>query len=73
MAVPATHTMDFFERQDQARRSTRRLIAYFMLAVILIILSIYIAGITIFFGASVFTAVALVTGVISVMSVLPAG
>ena len=53
MAVPATHTMDFFERQDQARRSTRRLIAYFMLAVILIILSIYIAGITIFFGFNV--------------------
>jgi len=45
--------MDFFERQDQARRSTRRLIAYFMLAVILIILSIYIAGITIFFGFNV--------------------
>ena len=53
MAVPATHTMDFFERQDQARRSTRRLIAYFMLAVILIILSIYIAGLTIFFGFNV--------------------
>ena len=53
MAVPSTHTMDFFERQDQARRSTRRLIAYFMLAVILIILSIYIAGITIFFGFNV--------------------
>jgi len=53
MAVPATHTMDFFERQDQARRTTRRLIAYFMLAVILIILSIYIAGITIFFGFNV--------------------
>lgn len=53
MATPSTHTMDFFERQDQARRSTRRLIAYFMLAVILIILSIYIAGITIFFGFNV--------------------
>ena len=48
MAAPATHTMDFFEHQDQARRSTRRLITYFMLAVILIILSIYIAAITIF-------------------------
>ena len=55
MAVTATHTMDFFERQDQARRTTRRLIAYFMLAVILIILSIYIAGITIFFGFNVNT------------------
>ncbi len=53
MAVSATHTMDFFERQDQARRSTRRLIAFFMLAVILIILSIYIAAIAIFFGFNV--------------------
>ena len=53
MAVPATHTMDFFERQDQAHRSTRRLIAYFMLAVILIILTVYIAGIAIFFGFNV--------------------
>ena len=50
MAVPATHTMDFFERQDQARRSTRRLIVYFIMAVILIILSIYIAAIAIFLG-----------------------
>ena len=55
MAVAATHTMDFFERQDQARRSTRRLIAYFMLAVVLIILSIYIAAIAIFFGFNVHT------------------
>ena len=53
MAVPATHTMDFFERQDQARRSTRRLLVYFMLAVILIILSIYIAVIAIVYGFSV--------------------
>ena len=53
MAVPATHTMDFFERQDQARRNTRRLIAYFMLAVILIILTVYIAGVAIFFGFNV--------------------
>ena len=53
MAVQTTHTMDFFERQDQARRTTRRLIAYFMLAVILIILSIYIAAIAIFLGFNV--------------------
>ena len=51
MAVPATHTMDFFERQDQARRSTRRLIVYFIMAVILIILSIYIAAIAIFWAS----------------------
>ena len=53
MAVPATHTMDFFERQDQARRSTRRLIVYFMLAVIMITLAIYIAVIAIVYGSSV--------------------
>ncbi len=53
MAVPATHTMDFFEYQDQARRSTRWLIAYFILAVILIILSIYFAVIAIVYGYSV--------------------
>ncbi len=53
MAVPATHTMDFFEYQDQARRSTRWLIAYFILAVILIILSIYFAVIAIVYRYSV--------------------
>lgn len=53
MALPATHTMDFFERQDQARRSTRRLIAYFMLAVVLIVASIYIAVIAIVYAFSV--------------------
>ena len=53
MTVPATHTMDFFEYQDQARRSTRWLIAYFTLAVILIILAIYLAVIAIFFGFTV--------------------
>ncbi|MCZ6878195.1 MAG: M48 family metalloprotease [Acidobacteria bacterium] len=54
MAVPTTHTMDFFELQDQAHRSTRWLIAYFILAVILIILAIYFAVITIFFGFDIY-------------------
>jgi len=35
---------DFFARQDQARRSTLLLIGYFCLAVILIILSVYLAA-----------------------------
>jgi Zn-dependent protease with chaperone function len=53
MAVSATHTMDFFERQDQARRSTRRLIVYFMLAVVLIVVAIYISVIAIVYAFSV--------------------
>lgn len=35
--------MDFFERQDQARRNTKLLVAYFILAVILIIAAVYLA------------------------------
>src|SRR5688572_13455713 len=35
--------MDFFERQDQARRNTRLLVLYFVLAVVLIIAAVYIA------------------------------
>jgi Zn-dependent protease with chaperone function len=34
--------MDFFERQDQARRNTKRLVIYFVLAVILIVAAIYL-------------------------------
>jgi Zn-dependent protease with chaperone function len=45
--------MDFFERQDQARRSTRRLTVYFTLAVILIVAAIYIAVIAIVYAFSV--------------------
>ena len=33
--------MDFFEHQDQARRATRRLVTYFVLAVVLIIFAVY--------------------------------
>ena len=43
MSSPATFSMDFFENQAQARRTTRRLVAYFVLAVLLIILAVYLA------------------------------
>ena len=33
--------MDFFERQDKARRSTGRLVVFFSLAVVFLILSVY--------------------------------
>ncbi|MEE8349902.1 MAG: M48 family metallopeptidase, partial [Acidobacteriota bacterium] len=43
MSVPDTFSMDFFEYQDQARRTTRRLVVYFLLAVVVIILAVYLA------------------------------
>jgi Zn-dependent protease with chaperone function len=36
--------MDFFEYQDQARRTTRRLVIYFALAVALIVMAVYLAA-----------------------------
>jgi Zn-dependent protease with chaperone function len=36
--------MDFFERQDQARRNTKLLVAYFALAVIFIVAGVYLAA-----------------------------
>jgi Zn-dependent protease with chaperone function len=43
--------MDFFERQDQARKNTKVLVVYFVLAVACIIASVYIASLLIFYGA----------------------
>lgn len=43
--------MDFFEHQDEARKNTRILVAYFVVAVACIIASVYIASLLIFFGA----------------------
>ena len=43
--------MDFFEHQDEARKNTRILVAYFIVAVACIIASVYIASLLIFFGA----------------------
>lgn len=42
--------MDFFERQDQARRKTRWLVIYFALAVLGIIAAVYLACVVIFTG-----------------------
>lgn len=43
--------MDFFERQDQARGNTRLLIVYFVIAVVGIVASVYLASLLIFYGA----------------------
>ena len=42
--------MDFFARQDQARRKTRWLVAYFALAVVLLIVSVYFISLVVFSG-----------------------
>lgn len=44
--------MDFFERQDKARRNTKLLVFYFVVAVGLIIASVYFASLLIFHGAT---------------------
>ncbi len=43
--------MDFFERQDKARRNTKWLVVYFVLAVVLIVASVYLALLFILHGA----------------------
>ncbi|MCL4797761.1 MAG: M48 family metallopeptidase [Bryobacteraceae bacterium] len=43
--------MDFFEHQDKARKNTKLLVVYFVLALVCIIASVYIASLTIFYGA----------------------
>jgi Zn-dependent protease with chaperone function len=42
--------MDFFARQDQARKKTKLLIFYFAVAVVLIILMVYAIGLATFAG-----------------------
>ncbi len=44
--------MDFFERQDKARRNTKLLVVYFGMAVVCIIASVYLACLVIFAGVS---------------------
>jgi Zn-dependent protease with chaperone function len=44
--------MDFFERQDKARRNTKWLVFYFVVAVVLIIASVYFTFLFVFHGAS---------------------
>jgi Zn-dependent protease with chaperone function len=66
--------MDFFERQDKARRNTKALVVYFALAVIALVLAVYVAFALIFarghfFQPQLFLWVALGTiGVISIGS-----
>lgn len=43
--------MDFFEHQEKARKNTKVLVAYFVIAVACIIISIYVASLLIFYGA----------------------
>src|ERR1035441_677516 len=42
--------MDFFAHQDQARKHTKLLVVYFVIAVACIIASVYLASLVIFFG-----------------------
>ena len=42
--------MDFFERQEKARRNTKRLVVYFVAGVALLIVTIYLAAALIFSG-----------------------
>jgi len=44
--------MDFFARQDQARRNTKWLVFYFVVAVVLIVASVYFACLFLFHGAA---------------------
>ena len=43
--------MDFFANQDKARKQTKVLVIYFVIAVLCIIASVYIASLLIFYGA----------------------
>jgi Zn-dependent protease with chaperone function len=44
--------MDFFERQDKARKNTKLLVVYFVLAVVCIIAAVYLACLVIFGAAA---------------------
>ena len=44
--------MDFFEHQDKARKNTKVLVVYFVIAVACIIASVYLASLLIFYGAN---------------------
>src|SRR5574339_4675 len=44
--------MDFFERQDKARKNTKLLVVYFVLAVACIIAAVYLACLVIFGAAA---------------------
>jgi len=42
--------MDFFEHQDKARKNTKVLVVYFVIAVVCIIVSVYLVSLLIFYG-----------------------
>ena len=42
--------MDFFQQQDKAKKRTKVLVVYFVIAVVCIIASVYIASLLIFYG-----------------------
>ena len=42
--------MDFFANQDKARKHTKVLVIYFVIAVLCIIASVYLASLLIFYG-----------------------
>jgi len=44
--------MNFFEHQDKARKNTKILVVYFVIAVACIIASVYLASLLIFYGAN---------------------
>src|ERR1043165_2726486 len=44
--------MDFFQRQDQARKNTKLLVFYFLAAVIGIIIAVYLASMLVFSGVA---------------------
>jgi Zn-dependent protease with chaperone function len=44
--------MDFFEHQDKARKNTKLLVFYFIIAVVLIIAAVYFASLLVFAGVS---------------------
>jgi Zn-dependent protease with chaperone function/uncharacterized tellurite resistance protein B-like protein len=44
--------MDFFERQEKARRKTKVLVAYFICAVVLLIALVYVAALLLFAGVN---------------------
>ncbi|RYD92042.1 MAG: hypothetical protein EOP50_13305, partial [Sphingobacteriales bacterium] len=44
--------MDFFAHQDRARRNTKVLVIYFVIAIACIIVSVYLASLLIFYGAN---------------------
>src|SRR5260370_21553157 len=44
--------MDFFERQDQARRNTKLLVVYFVAGVALLVAAVYLATLLVFAGVA---------------------